>query len=302
LRYVFLVLAVAVLMATTLIATVGSAFAQEDQEPPPGETVTVTFELTVVGQPPPNATFWGYLTFEPFGIRLTDPDGDGVYTRSFDIFPKGDTQPFWIVQGTGTRFSQVSGEQPGEPLTLIKDFGVLTIDQDTTLSASVSFSQEAGRYIVGTSGDDRLLGANGPDLILGLGGNDALAGAYGDDALYGGYGDDLIYGGFLVYGGSDNDALYGGYGDDALYGLSLDDLIYGGYGDDLIRGGFGDGDDALYGGLGSDAIYGDDGDDYLYSAGDDTADLVSGGAGDDLCIVGPEDLLYTSGCEALYVQ
>jgi hypothetical protein len=41
---------------------------------------------------------------------------------------------------------------------------------------------------------------------------------------------------------------------------------------------------------------------HLYSAGDATADLVSGGAGSDLCVVGPEDLPYTSGCEVLYVQ
>jgi hypothetical protein len=79
-----------------------------------------------------------------------------------------------------------------------------------------------------------------------------------------GPGDDLIYGGFLVYGGPDDDAIYGGSGDDA--------------------------------------IYGDDGDDYLYAAGDGIADLLSGGGGSDLCIVGPEDLAHTSGCEVLYVQ
>jgi Ca2+-binding RTX toxin-like protein len=282
---------------------VGSASAQEDPEPPPGPTVTVTFVLAVVGQPPPEATFWAYLTFEPFGIRLTDPDGDGVYTNTFTNFPQGDAQPFWMVQGTGTRFSQVFGEQAGEPITILRDFGVLTMDRDTTLSADVSFQE--GRYIVGTPGDDRLLGENGPDLIEGLGGHDAISGAYGDDLVYGGPGDDLIYGGFLVYGGPDDDALYGGDGHDAIYGLSLSDLIYGGYGDDLILGGALD--DALYGGPGSDAIYGDDlpaeaFDDYLYSAGDGTADLVSGGAGSDLCIVGPEDVPYTSGCEVLYVQ
>jgi len=285
-------------MAGALIATVGSALAQEDPEPPPGPTVTVTFVLAVAGQPPPEAPFWGYLTFEPFGIRLTDPDGDGVYTGSFANFPQGDAQPFWIVQGTRTQFSQVFGEQAGEPITLLKDFGMLTISQDTTLPVAVSFLE--GRYIVGTPWDDRLLGENGPDLIEGLGGHDAISGAYGDDLIYGGPGDDLIYGGFLVYGGPDDDALYGDSGDDAIYGLSLNDLIYGGSGDDLIRGGALD--DALYGGPGSDAIYGDEHDDYLYSAGDGTADLVSGGAGSDLCIVGPEDLPYTYGCEVLYVQ
>jgi Ca2+-binding RTX toxin-like protein len=288
LRHIFSVLAVAVLMADALIATVGSALAQEDPQPPPGPTVTVTFVLAVAGQPPPEATFWGYLTFEPFGIRLTESDGDEIYTGSFANFPQGDAQPFWIVQGTGTRFSQVFGEQAGEPITLLKDFGVWTISQDTTLPVAISFLE--GRYIVGTPWDDRLLGENGPDLIEGLGGHDAISGAYGDD---------------LIYGGPDDDAIYGGSGDDLIAGLSLSDLIYGGYGDDLIRGGALD--DALYGGPGSDAIYGDElqteaFDDYLYSAGDGTADLVSGGAGSDLCIVGPEDLPYTYGCEMLYVQ
>jgi Ca2+-binding RTX toxin-like protein len=61
----------------------------------------------------------------------------------------------------------------------------------------------------------------------------------------------------------------------------------------LICGGFGNGDDA---------IYGDDGDDYLYAADDGIADLLSGGGGSDLCVVGPEDLAYTSGCEVSYVQ
>ncbi|QIN77650.1 hypothetical protein GBA65_03040 [Rubrobacter marinus] len=294
-----LALAISALVAVTLISAAGTASAQEDQEPPPVETVTVTFELTVVGQPPPNATFWGFLTFEPFGIRLTDPDGDGVYTGGFRNFPRGDAQPFWFVQGTGTRFSQVSGERPGEPVSILRDLGVRTIDADTTLSAVVSFSGGAGRRIVGTPGDDRLRGENGPDLIEGLDGHDELSGAYGDDLAYGGTGDDLVYGGFLVFGGPDDDALYGGPGDDALYGLSLEDLAHGGPGDDLVRGGFGDGDDALYGGPGSDAVYGDGGDDYLYAADDASADLVSGGAGSDLCVVGTEDLPHTSGCEAL---
>jgi len=292
----------AVLGAATLMATATSALAQEDREPLRGPTATVTFVLTVVGQPPPQATFWGYLTFEPFGIRLTDPDGDGVFTGSFANFPQGDAQPFWIVQGTGTRFSQVYGEQAGEPTTILRSFGVLTIDRDTTLPAIVSFSQQPGLYIVGTPGNDQLRGEAGPDLIEALGGHDAVSAAYGDDLVYGGSGDDLIYGGFLVYGGPDDDALYGGGGDDAIYGLSLHDLVYGGFGDDLIRGGFGNGDDALYGGFGSDAVYGDYGDDYLYSAGDGTADLVAGGEGSDLCVVGPEDSPYTSGCEVLYVQ
>lgn len=290
-RRAFSVLALAALATSILAAIAGSALARE-QQPGPGDVVTATFELTVVGQLPPGTRFFGVVARGQMAeayVQLTDPDGDGVFTASVPV-ARG------VQRGVG-----IDSNENGVN-DIVKSFGLVTFDQDKVFSASVSFSQQPGLYIVGTPRDDRLLGENGPDLILGLGGHDAISGAYGDDLVYGGPGDDLIYGGFLVYGGSDDDALYGGSGDDALYGLSLHDLIYGGPGDDLIRGGFGNGDDALYGDLGSDAVHGDDGDDYLYSADDATADLVSGGAGSDLCIVGPEDLPYTSGCDVLYVR
>ena len=130
----------------------------------------MTFALTVVGEPPPEATFFGFIGFEPFGIRLTDPDGDGVLTGSFDRFPRGDTQPFSVVQGTGTRPSVVFGEAPGDPVTVIQDFGLVTINQDTTLPASVSFGQAA----VGGDDPGSLPGTSGPDSILLFGGAGVL--------------------------------------------------------------------------------------------------------------------------------
>ena len=53
------------------------------EDPSPGETATLSFELAVEGQPPPEATFFGAVRAE--GLRyvpLTDPDGDGLYTGS----------------------------------------------------------------------------------------------------------------------------------------------------------------------------------------------------------------------------
>jgi hypothetical protein len=116
---------------------------------PVEETVAVEFELTVEGKPPADATFFGYLGYEPAPFQLTDPDGDGVYTGSTppDLVPAGDTQPASIVQGTGTRESQVVGTSPGDPISTIEDFGEVTFEEDTTLSASISFED-------GGSGDD----------------------------------------------------------------------------------------------------------------------------------------------------
>lgn len=103
--------------------------------------VTVTFQLTVEGEPPEDATFFGYLGYEPAPLRLTDPDGDGVYTGSTprSLVPAGDTQPALIVQGTGTRESQVVGPSPGEPIHVLKNFGEVTFEEDTTLPAVASF-------------------------------------------------------------------------------------------------------------------------------------------------------------------
>lgn len=101
---------------------------------PGEENVAVTFELTVEGEPPTDTTFFGYLGYEPAPFRLTDPDGDGIYTGSTpsDLVTAGDTQPALIVQGTGTRESQVVGTSPGDPVTTIKDFGEVTFEEDTS--------------------------------------------------------------------------------------------------------------------------------------------------------------------------
>ena len=108
--------------------------------------VTVTFQLTVEGEPPEDATFFGYLGYEPAPFQLTDPDGAGVYIGSTPegLVPAGDTQPAFISQGTGTRESQVVGTSPGEPTCVLRNFGEVTFKEDATLPASVSFEAEGG--------------------------------------------------------------------------------------------------------------------------------------------------------------
>lgn len=156
-----------------------SATYRPDDDPGNGEdTVTATFELTVEGTPPEDATFFGYLGYEPAPFQLTDPDGDGIYTGSTpsDLIPAGDTQPALIVQGTGTQESQVVGTSPGEPTSTIKDFGEVTFEEDTTLRASVSFESGGGS---GSGGSGEGFLGNVADGISGLlpstGGGAALA-------------------------------------------------------------------------------------------------------------------------------
>ena len=108
------------------------------------ESVAVTFELAVEGEPPADATFFASLGYEPAFFQLADPDGDGLYaaTTPDGLVSAGDVQPARIVQGTGTRESRVVGVAPGEPSRTIKDFGEVRFDEDATLSASVSFGGE----------------------------------------------------------------------------------------------------------------------------------------------------------------
>lgn len=93
-------------------------------------SVTLDFELTVEGESPADATFFGMAGVDLEDIwldkseQLTDPDGDGVYAGSVEV-PAGRPVTVWITQGTGTHEGQ-SGTVPGEPFTVIKHFGTKT--------------------------------------------------------------------------------------------------------------------------------------------------------------------------------
>jgi hypothetical protein len=181
------------------------------EDPSPSETATLTFELSVEGDPPSDATFFGTVRGEgPRYVPLTDEDGDGLYTGSTTVarFPPGTrplppdpeavSLPVQMVQGTGTQGSDESGSlRPGKPTSVIEDFGPVRAE-DRTLSASVSFEEDRGDNTTpgpsgGTSGgdgsDDGLLGGavnSIRGLLPGTGGAAILA---------------LIGAGFLLAGG-----------------------------------------------------------------------------------------------------
>lgn len=119
-------------------------------EPADDGHARLNFELVVEGEPPADATFFARFippsrTRDYLGeLRLTDPDGDGVYTYTEDAFYTGDQLgDVKIIQGTGTKALTGGLREgltlPGEPIRVIKDFGTITLEEDTTLSASVSF-------------------------------------------------------------------------------------------------------------------------------------------------------------------
>ncbi len=116
--------------ATVALVAAAPAFAQQNE-------VTINFELTVEGTPPADATFFGQYLVEGATVRLTDPDGDGVYTGSMSgVVPDAG---FRIVQGAGTE-ETMTGVYPGEPVTVIEEFDAPAVeDGAATLSANVSF-------------------------------------------------------------------------------------------------------------------------------------------------------------------
>jgi hypothetical protein len=124
---------------------------------PPERQATLSFELAVECEPPADATFFGNVRTGEGGpgifAQLLDPDGDGLYTGVAtlpDRFGPGPSPvppsvepvslPVQIVQGTGTR-STSSGTFPGEPISVIKDFGVVPMEAENEFFASVSFCE-----------------------------------------------------------------------------------------------------------------------------------------------------------------
>jgi hypothetical protein len=136
------------------------------EDPSPGETTTLAFELSVEGEPPTDATFFGAVRGE--GLRyvpLADEDGDGLYTGSTTVsrFPLGmrplppDAEPVSLpaqmIQGTGTHGPDESDPpRPDEPTHVIEDFGPVRIKYKT-LSASVSFEVDREGTTTADSGD-----------------------------------------------------------------------------------------------------------------------------------------------------
>ena len=134
-------------LATALAAYHASpARAQEEEaQPPPDDTATLSFELTVKGDPPEGTTFLGFIPAEG-GIRvpLADPDGDDVYTGSttLDRFGPG---PRPVPPGTEPVSLPVQvAQESGGTIEVIRDFGVVPLDGDKTFAARVNFKRDRG--------------------------------------------------------------------------------------------------------------------------------------------------------------
>lgn len=123
------------LIAAAAVALVAAAPALAQQN-----EVTINFELAVEGVPPEDATFFGQYLVEGATVRLTDPDGDGVYTGSMS--GGAPDAGFRVVQGVGAE-QTMTGVYPGEPVTVIEEFDAPTVEGGAaTLSANVSFEGE----------------------------------------------------------------------------------------------------------------------------------------------------------------
>ena len=139
-------------MLAVLLAIAAPALAQEEgepAEPPPVEalpaedTATLSFEVTVRGEPPEGTTLLGFIPAEG-GIRvpLTDPDGDGVYTGSttLDRFGPG---PRPVPPGTEpvSLPIQIARESDGN-IEVIRDFGEVPLVGDRTFRARANFKED----------------------------------------------------------------------------------------------------------------------------------------------------------------
>ena len=143
-----LLLALAIILAAY---PASPALAQEEgaQSPPPsrspGDTATLSFELTVRGAPPEGTTFLGFIPAEG-GIRvpLADSDGDGVYTGSttLDRFGPG---PRPVPPGTEPVSLPVQiAQESGGTIEVIRDFGVVPLDGDRTFTARANLNRDRG--------------------------------------------------------------------------------------------------------------------------------------------------------------
>lgn len=100
------------------------------------ENASLSFELATDGECSAETTFFAEsdavrVADDVVPQRLTDPDGDGVYTVSAQ-YPVGtQLEDVRILRGTGVNdvpFQSGTFEAPGEPISVVKDFGSLTLE------------------------------------------------------------------------------------------------------------------------------------------------------------------------------
>ena len=183
----------------------------EETGPPPGRSAKLSFELAVACEPPAGATFFGNVRLGEGGpgifAELLDPDGDGLYVGVAtlpDRFAPGPAPegtepvslPVRVVRGTGTR-SAGAGTLPGEPTSVVKDFGAVPMEAENEFHADASFCDDGnGPVGSGDANDDE-----GGDVSGGggaLGGMKTLPATGGAWTIAGLTGLVLIAGGLLA--------------------------------------------------------------------------------------------------------
>ena len=138
---------------------------------------------------------------------------------------------------------------PGAARAAVPTCGGLTATKwkpDAVVNGVAQFNGTTGRdVIVGTIGPDAISTAapNGNDdagdYVCGRGGNDRINTYAGPDRVWAGAGDDDVYtgpGADVVRGGPGVDELGGQGGNDVLHGGSENDLLDGQDGDDTLLG------------------------------------------------------------------
>jgi LPXTG-motif cell wall-anchored protein len=134
-------------------------------DPPVNDKATLSYELTVDGDPPASAAFYGHVHTGEGGpgqyVPLTDPDEDRLYTGStiVDRFGPGPRPVPPSVEPVSLPVRIV--QESGGNIEVIKDFGTVKLDGDKTFSASVSFPVDDCPIISPT-----------PELCNGSGGSD----------------------------------------------------------------------------------------------------------------------------------
>src|SRR5215207_10015983 len=134
-------LAVLLTMAAPALAQEGAEEGEQAETPPAEtppavDTVTLSFEVTVKGEPPEGTTLLGFIPAEG-GIRvpLTDPDGDGIYTGSTTLDRFGPGPPGTEPVSLPVQVAQESGSN----IEVIRDFGEVLLTGDRTFRARANF-------------------------------------------------------------------------------------------------------------------------------------------------------------------
>ncbi|MDQ3327730.1 MAG: hypothetical protein M3506_04295 [Chloroflexota bacterium] len=90
------------------------------------ETAGLSLELEI-GKTPRNATYWvlfGVPEAPAAARRLTDPEGDGIYSLSVEV-EAGTPLAIRLVQGTGTR-NTAAGPSPDKPMQTFRQYPTFT--------------------------------------------------------------------------------------------------------------------------------------------------------------------------------